>query len=99
MTPTTSISNRLNAPRQIHNGSGQAVWAWNITSFGANPPNENPSELGTFTYNLRYPSQYYDAESGLHYYNYFRDYDPKIGRYRGSSDSVGLAWAAVAALM
>jgi RHS repeat-associated protein len=26
------------------------------------------------------PGQYFDAEPGLHY-NYFRDYDPKTGRY------------------
>jgi RHS repeat-associated protein len=38
--------------------------------------------------NLRYPGQYYDAETGLHY-NYFRDYDAKSGRYV-ESDPVGL---------
>ena len=30
--------------------------------------------------NLRFPGQYFDAETGLHY-NYFRDYDPAVGRY------------------
>jgi RHS repeat-associated protein len=30
--------------------------------------------------NLRFPGQYYDAETGLHQ-NYFRDYDPILGRY------------------
>ena len=51
-------------------------------------PNQNPSGLGTFTYNLRFPGQYYDAETG-HNYNYFRDYNPSIGRYI-ESDPVGL---------
>jgi RHS repeat-associated protein len=37
---------------------------------------------------LRFPGQCYDAETGLHY-NYFRDYDPKIGRYV-QSDPVGI---------
>jgi RHS repeat-associated protein len=33
------------------------------------------------SFNLRYPGQYFDKESGLHY-NYFRSYDPLTGRYR-----------------
>ena len=37
----------------------------------------------------RYPGQYFDAESGLHYI-YFRDYDPKTGRYI-EPDPIGLA--------
>jgi RHS repeat-associated protein len=38
--------------------------------------------------NLRYPGQYYDQETELHY-NYFRDYDPTIGRYV-QFDPIGL---------
>jgi RHS repeat-associated protein len=30
--------------------------------------------------NLRFPGQYYDAETGLHY-NMHRYYSPKLGRY------------------
>lgn len=37
---------------------------------------------------LRFPGQYFDQETGLHY-NYFRDYDPSTGRYI-ESDPIGL---------
>ena len=52
-------------------------------------PNNNPSNLGAFTFNLRFPGQYYDAETNLHY-NFHRDYDPSTGRYN-ESDPVGFA--------
>ena len=38
---------------------------------------------------IRFPGQYYDAETGLHY-NRFRYYDPSIGRYI-SADPIGQA--------
>ncbi|MFV2118770.1 RHS repeat-associated core domain-containing protein, partial [Streptomyces sp. Act-28] len=38
---------------------------------------------------LRFPGQYYDPETGLHY-NYFRHYDPETARYL-SVDPLGLA--------
>lgn len=53
-----------------------------------NVPDENPSGLGAFDLPLRLPGQYFDKETNLHY-NYFRDYDPSIGRY-GKSDPIGL---------
>ncbi len=39
--------------------------------------------------NLRFPGQYYDAETGLHY-NWHRFYDPETGRYI-TADPIGLA--------
>nr|WP_018293852.1 RHS repeat-associated core domain-containing protein [Mariprofundus ferrooxydans] len=38
--------------------------------------------------NLRFQGQYYDAESALNY-NYYRTYDPTLGRYT-QSDPIGL---------
>lgn len=37
--------------------------------------------------NLRFPGQYFDAETDFHY-NYFRDYDSSSGRYI-QSDPIG----------
>jgi len=82
-------SDHLNAPRVISDVTNALVWRWDQSDpFGTTPPNENPSGLGTFNYNLRFPGQYYDQETGLHY-NYFRDYDPSTGRYV-QSDLLGL---------
>ncbi|WP_027159909.1 RHS repeat-associated core domain-containing protein [Methylobacter luteus] len=80
----------LGTPRQISRPvDNKVVWAWESEAFGASLPDQNPSGLGTFVFNLRFPGQYYDAETGLHY-NYFRDYDPRTGRY-SQSDPIGLA--------
>jgi RHS repeat-associated protein len=57
--------------------------------FGVGFPNEDVDGNGVkFTYNLRFPGQYYDAETN-NFYNYFRDYDPSLGRY-AQSDPIGL---------
>jgi len=79
----------LNTPRALTNSNNQLVWRWDTADpFGSLPANSNPSGLGTFTFNLRFPGQYFDSESNLHY-NYMRDYDPSIGRYI-QSDPIGL---------
>ena len=85
-------SDHLDTPRLITNQANQKVWEWKTDTFGARAANEDPSGLGAFSFNLRFPGQYYDAETGLHY-NYFRDYDPSIGRYI-ESDPIGLDAAA-----
>lgn len=83
------LTDHLNTPRQVINTAKQMRWRWdNIEPFGANAANRNPAGLGAFAYNLRFPGQYFDAETGLHY-NGFRDYDPKHGRYL-ESNPIGL---------
>jgi RHS repeat-associated protein len=81
-------TDHLNTPRVVTNQANQIVWEWKLDTFGAGAANENPGGLGVFSFNLRFPGQYYDAETGLHY-NYFRDYDPSVGRYV-ESDPIGL---------
>jgi RHS repeat-associated protein len=80
----------LGTPRAITRPSDNLfMWRWDNTDpFGNSLPNENPANQGVFTYALRFPGQYYDAETGTHY-NYFRDYDPSIGRYV-QSDPIGI---------
>jgi RHS repeat-associated protein len=85
----------------------KAVWRWDSDPFGSNAtansaPNENPNTLsqvvGTatlpylFGFDLAFPGQKRDRETGKHY-NYFRDYDPSIGRYF-ESDPIGL-WGGI----
>ena len=80
----------LNTPIAARDQTGKLVWTWESDAFGATLPNEDPGSTGTkVTINLRFPGQYFDRESGLHY-NYRRYYDPKLGRYM-SPDPVGLA--------
>jgi RHS repeat-associated protein len=80
---------QLNTPRVITNQAQQVVWRWdNNDAFGGNMASENPGGLGVFTFNLRFPGQYFDSETNNHY-NYYRDYSPDIGRYV-ESDPIGL---------
>jgi RHS repeat-associated protein len=82
-------ADQLNAPRVIVNAADTLVWDWEGAPFGNTLPNQDPASTGiAFVYNLRFPGQYYDAESGLHY-NMARDYNPSTGRYI-ESDPVGL---------
>jgi RHS repeat-associated protein len=82
-------SDHLGTPRAITRPvDNQIVWRWDNTEpFGNNAANENPIGLGTFAYNLRFPGQYVDQETGTSY-NYFRDYDPATGSYRQSDPAI-----------
>jgi len=82
-------NDHLGTPRAVSDEGQQVTWRWISDPFGNGLPEEDPDGDGQrFTLNLRFPGQYYDEESGLHY-NYFRYYDPAIGRYV-TSDPIGL---------
>jgi RHS repeat-associated protein len=64
-------------------------WKWDqVEPFGVTPANENPASLGAFELPLRFPGQYADREINLSY-NYFRSYDPVIGRFQ-QADPLGI---------
>jgi RHS repeat-associated protein len=82
----TVQTDHLNTPRQLTDSTKKLVWNWAYSAFGENQPT---SINASTTLNLRYPGQYYDAESKLHY-NINRYYDPATGRYT-QSDPIGLS--------
>lgn len=61
------------------------VWSAAYTAFGEALVDAS----STIENNLRFPGQYYDAETGLHY-NWNRYYDPATGRYT-QTDPIGFA--------
>lgn len=80
-------SDALGTPRVVTNATGLTRWSWSLMS---NPFGEvAPVSANGYAMNLRYPGQYFDAESGLSY-NHHRFYDSASGRYM-QSDPLGLA--------
>jgi len=75
-------TDHLGTPRYGTNSGGTQVWSWDSDAFGIGSP------TGSVTVNLRFPGQYFDAESDLHY-NWNRYYNPETGRYV-ASDPIGL---------
>jgi len=82
----------LGTPRQVVDRTRNvAIWKWDSlgNTFGTTAPNQDPDGDGTeFVFGLRFPGQVVDEETNLNY-NYFRDYDPAVGRYV-ESDPAGL---------
>ena len=78
------INDHLNTSRIITDESGQVVWQGEYSPFGKVDVTVNQIDNNT-----RFPGQYFDSETGLHY-NWHRFYDPETGRYI-SADPIGLA--------
>ncbi|WP_456044127.1 DUF6531 domain-containing protein [Streptomyces tendae] len=79
------ITDLVGSPTDLIDTEGNVVWhkrstLWGITAWNSNATAYTP---------LRFPGQYYDPETGLHY-NYFRHYDPETARYL-APDPLGLA--------
>lgn len=77
-------TDHLYTPRFATDSSGNIVWHWEGEAFGET----GDQVFNVFTYNLRFPGQYYDVETDTHY-NWMRAYDPETGRY-AQSDPIGL---------
>jgi len=68
----------------------KVVWTARQLAYGQALVDEDPDNDQTdVTFNIRFPGQYYDAESGFHY-NRYRYYDPTLGRYL-NADPIGQA--------
>ncbi len=74
-------NDHLGTPQMMTDQAGRVVWKAEYEPFGKAVVDEDPDGDGMpVENNLRFPGQYYDAETGLHH-NYHRDYDPGTGRY------------------
>jgi RHS repeat-associated protein len=95
-------SDHLNTPRRLIQSDGQVAWQWAYSAFGDEQPtiaknrfanlalNQSfgSTTVAAVTFNLRYPGQYFDQESSLHY-NGHRSYCANCGRYT-QSDPIDL---------
>ncbi|MFJ2832699.1 RHS repeat-associated core domain-containing protein [Streptomyces sp. NPDC087263] len=78
------VTDLVGTPTELIGETGDIAWRarstlWGATAWAANSTAYTP---------LRFPGQYYDPETGLHY-NYFRHYDPETARYL-TQDPLGL---------
>jgi len=77
-------NDHLGTPQAITDQNQKIVWQAVYDPFG-----KATIITETLENNIRFPGQYFDKETGLHY-NYYRYYDPNTGRYI-TSDPIGLA--------
>ncbi|MFJ3641938.1 putative T7SS-secreted protein [Streptomyces sp. NPDC090108] len=78
------VTDLVGTPSELLDEQGEIAWRtrstlWGTTAWATRSTAYTP---------LRFPGQYYDPETGLHY-NYFRHYDPETARYL-TDDPLGL---------
>lgn len=79
------VTDLVGTPTELIDEQGDIAWhtrstLWGTTAWAADSTTYTP---------LRFPGQYFDPETGLHY-NFFRHYDPETARYL-TADPLGLA--------
>uniref|UniRef100_A0AAU2V406 DUF6531 domain-containing protein n=1 Tax=Streptomyces sp. NBC_00003 TaxID=2903608 RepID=A0AAU2V406_9ACTN len=78
------VTDLIGTPSELIDEAGEVAWRTRSTLWGTTTWN---TDAHAYT-PLRFPGQYFDPETGLHY-NYFRYYDPEGARYV-SADPLGL---------
>ncbi|MET8454533.1 DUF6531 domain-containing protein [Streptomyces sp. NPDC005209] len=78
------VTDLVGTPTELVDEEGNIAWRMRCTVWGAGAWAADSSAYTP----LRFPGQYFDPETGLHY-NYFRHYDPVTARY-ASPDPLGL---------
>ena len=77
------INDHLGTPQRLVGENHQTVWEAEYSAFG-----QANISVELVKQNHRFPGQYFDQESELHY-NWHRYYEPELGRYV-TSDPIGL---------
>ena len=79
-------NDQIGIPREMTDGEGNIVWGGDYSGWG------KLTQEGRLKLDIHQPfrlqNQHYDEETGLHY-NFFRYYDPDIGRFT-QQDPIGL---------
>ncbi|WP_206507529.1 RHS repeat-associated core domain-containing protein [Streptomyces chrestomyceticus] len=78
------VTDQVGTPTELIDENGSIAWRSRATVWGVTSWNKNATAYTP----LRFPGQYFDAETQLHY-NHFRHYDPETARYL-SLDPLGL---------
>jgi RHS repeat-associated protein len=78
------VTDLVGTPTELVDETGEIAWHTRTTLWGNTTWNRDATAYTP----LRFPGQYADPETGLHY-NYFRHYDPETARY-ASPDPLGL---------
>ncbi|WP_082079617.1 RHS repeat-associated core domain-containing protein [Cupriavidus basilensis] len=82
-------TDHLGTPQELVDETGKVVWLGRYKAWGGLKASRHGADPAEATNAIRFPGQYHDAETGLHY-NRHRYYDPGTGRFI-SKDPIGLA--------
>jgi len=77
-------NDQIGTPLELTDSEGEIVWQVTYRSWGV----IESTTVNEINQPLRFPGQYFDDETGLHY-NTFRYYDPEVARFT-TQDPIGL---------